>query len=118
MTGCNSYMKGQEAEDEAVKYLAEKGYSILDRNYRIRGGEIDIVAENADDLVFVEVKSRNKPDFGLPEERVTPLKKKRLFACAKRYINEKGTGGKNIRFDVFTRCGNETAYYENVMFYE
>lgn len=65
---------GHLAEDFAVNFLISKGYKILDRNFRSRFGEIDIVAEDSGSLIFVEVKARWTRKFGAPEEAVTRSK--------------------------------------------
>lgn len=65
---------GRLGEDAAVKLLTREGYKILTRNFRSRQGEIDIVAQDQDVLVFVEVKTRWNKKFGYPEEAVTPQK--------------------------------------------
>lgn len=65
---------GKLGEDAAVKLLQREGYKILDRNFHSKRGEIDIVAQDQDILVFVEVKTRWSKKFGYPEEAVTPRK--------------------------------------------
>ena len=70
---------GNYGEDLACKYLRKIGYDILERNYRIRGGEIDIIARDKEFLVFVEVKTRFTHEYGLPVESVTPWKIRYLF---------------------------------------
>ena len=62
---------GQQGEQIAVQYLKAHGYKILERNYRCRVGEVDIIAEDQGDLVFVEVKARSSKVFGNPAEAVT-----------------------------------------------
>lgn len=69
----------------AREFLKERGYSIIESNYRCPEGEIDIVTRCADYLVFVEVKTRRSLRFGSPEESVTPVKKERLIASAAHY---------------------------------
>ena len=76
---------GNYGEDLAVKYLKNLGYKILERNYRIRGGEIDIVAKDKEYLVFVEVKARWSHEYGLPSESITPWKIKALIKTAAFY---------------------------------
>ena len=73
---------GNLGEYLACQYLKKLGYKILDRNYRIRGGEIDIVAQDRDYLVFIEVKTRNSSEYGLPSESITPWKIKALLKTA------------------------------------
>lgn len=76
---------GNYGEDLAVKYLKDLGYKILERNFRIRGGEIDIVAKDDEYLVFVEVKARWSHEYGLPVESITPWKIKALVKTAAFY---------------------------------
>ena len=73
---------GDYGEDLACKYLNKLGYKILERNYRIRGGEIDIVAKDKEYLTFVEVKTRWSHECGLPVESVTPWNIKALLKTA------------------------------------
>lgn len=77
---------GNQGEDLACEYLRKQGYKILERNYRIRGGEIDIIAQDKEYLVFVEVKTRLSHDFGLPVEAITPWKIKYLLKTAQFYL--------------------------------
>ena len=76
---------GQIGETLAAKYLTKKGYRIIEQNFRIRGGEIDIIAIDGITLVYVEVKTRTGNQFGYPEEAVTPQKIKFLERAAKFY---------------------------------
>ena len=90
---------GSKGEDLACKYLQRHGYKILERNYRIRGGEIDIVAREKETLVFVEVKTRYSHEYGLPEESITPWKIKALLKTARFYIQKIKWGEKEYRLD-------------------
>lgn len=90
---------GDKGEDLACKYLQNQGYKILERNYRIRGGEIDIVAREKETLVFVEVKTRYSHEYGLPEESITPWKIKALLKTARFYIQKIKWGEKEYRLD-------------------
>lgn len=71
-----------QAEELAAKYLVRHGYQVLERNFRIRGGEIDIIAREKNTLVFVEVKARNSSTYGTPFEAITPWKLKALRKTA------------------------------------
>ena len=93
---------GSRAEDLACRILAEKGYKILKQNFQIRGGEIDIIAEQQGVLVFVEVKARYSHDFGLPIESITPSKVRFLKRAAQFYIHQNHLYEKSARFDVVT----------------
>lgn len=78
---------GKFGEDLAIRYLQSKGYRILDRNIHFREGEIDIVARDRGELVFVEVKCRASRRFGTPEESVSRTKLKRLRIAVFRYLS-------------------------------
>jgi len=91
---------GTKGEDMAVKYLRDKGYSILERNYRAFCGEIDIIACKGDAIVFVEVKTSGSPFYGYPEERVNPDKIDRMHKTAVHYLNSGKKRFSKIRFDV------------------
>lgn len=90
---------GNFGEELASNFLKNKGYKILERNYRIRGGEIDIVAQDSETLVFVEVKTRYSHDFGLPLESITPWKIKALLKTAQFYVLKIGWGDEEYRLD-------------------
>lgn len=90
---------GNHGENLACEYLKKLGYKILERNYRIRGGEIDIVARDKDTLVFVEVKTRWSHEFGLPVESMTPWKIKALLKPARFYVQKIRWGDKEYRLD-------------------
>lgn len=90
---------GNKGEDIACWYLKKQGYKILERNYRIRGGEIDIVARDKDFLVFVEVKTRYSHEYGSPAEAMTPWKIKYLLKTARFYLQKIGWGDGPYRLD-------------------
>jgi len=91
---------GKKGEDLAAEFLKRSGYKIIERNFRIRGGEIDIVALDGNTLVYVEVKSRSSYKFGRPEEAVTPFKIKFLKRAAKFYKNSRRNLPDLERIDV------------------
>lgn len=78
----NNLPKGKRGEDVTAEYLRRKGFRIIFRNFRIRNGEIDIIAIEARTLVFVEVKTRWGTKFGTPKEAVTPWKLRTLTHTA------------------------------------
>ena len=80
---------GAIAEDFAVSFLSKKGYKILDRNFRSKFGEIDIIALHGNVLVFVEVKSRRSDKFGVPQLAVGAKKQEKLSKIALYYLKEK-----------------------------
>jgi len=92
---------GQLGEDIAVKYLEKHGYKILDRNYRKPWGEIDIVAQQSDELVFIEVKAQNQKFEWRPEENITFHKKHQLSRIVTTYLKaNKIPEDQNWRIDV------------------
>jgi putative endonuclease len=91
---------GKSGEDLAVEELVARGYAVLARRYRTRGGEIDIVADDGGTLVFVEVKARATAEFGLAAEAVTPRKQRQLVSMARDYLAHAGEHDRPCRFDV------------------
>lgn len=96
----NKRKTGAYYEKMAGEYLQQKGYEILEYNYRCRAGEIDIVARDGEYLVFCEVKYRKDNKKGTPLEAVTQRKQRTISRCAMFYIMEKGLDGQACRFDV------------------
>jgi putative endonuclease len=92
--------RGSRGEDQAVDFLLEKGYRVLQRNYRYGNGEIDIVAVDGITLVFVEVKLRSTDAFGDPEEAVTPRKQRQIRMAAEGYLTEHAIEDCECRCDV------------------
>jgi putative endonuclease len=78
---------GKLGEKEARKFLKKRGYRIRETGFRCRHGEIDIIAQKKDYLVFVEVRTKSNLDFGTPEESITQTKKQRLIASALTYTS-------------------------------
>jgi len=91
---------GQLAENLAQQYLKDKGLHILETNYRTPRGEIDIIATNGCELLFVEVRSKTGVGFGSPEESITRAKKTRLVAAAEYYRQSKQFPEVDYRIDV------------------
>jgi putative endonuclease len=83
-----------------VRHLRQQGYVIVERNYRGRGGEIDIVAEQGDVLCFVEVRSRATDEHGDPLETVDRRKQQRVVSAARQYLADHDVTDREIRFDV------------------
>ena len=96
----NKRADGKAGEDLAVDFLLKKGYRILQRNYRFERGEIDIIAVDGDELVFVEVKARRSSSFGDPEDAVSPAKCEQIKRVAEGFLLEHDIDGKPVRFDV------------------
>ncbi len=91
---------GARGEDLAASHLKLLGFEILERNFRARSGEIDIVAQDGEYIVFVEVKARRPGRFGRAAEQITSAKRRRIVRTARAYIAARGLEGRPCRFDV------------------
>jgi putative endonuclease len=91
---------GARGERIAAAYLTDAGLRVLDRNWRCREGELDIVAREGDALVFCEVKTRRGIGYGHPVEAVTPVKQRRLRVLAQRWLAAHDEHAPDLRFDV------------------
>lgn len=91
---------GEKGEKIAEKFLKKNGFKIIEKNYKNRYGEIDIIAMDGDYLVFVEVKTKSSADFSEPETWVDFKKQNQLIKLANIYISEKDITDVNCRFDV------------------
>lgn len=91
---------GKTGESLAVAHLKARGYEILEQNYRAVRGEIDLVAQDGDCIVFVEVKTRRSLKFGLPQEAVTTQKQRQISKVALAYLQAKNRFDAPCRFDV------------------
>jgi putative endonuclease len=91
---------GARGESLAVKALKKKGYKILEKNYRSKLGEIDVIARDGDVLAFVEVKARRTDRFGDPKLAVTPQKQRKISMVALEYLKKTDQIEKGGRFDV------------------
>ena len=87
-------------ENIAHNYLLKKGYKILEKNFRVKAGEIDIIALENKTIVFVEVKSRSNNKYGLPYESVNYRKQQKIIRVAQNYINFKRLMDYQYRFDI------------------
>jgi putative endonuclease len=91
---------GKEGEKIAAAYLKKNGYRIMEINFRCPIGEIDIVAKEKNDLVFVEVKTRKSIELGYPEQAVGMRKQKKMSQLALWYMQKRKIADTNARFDV------------------
>jgi putative endonuclease len=91
---------GRSGEDAAAAWYEAEGYAVLDRNWRVREGELDLVVRGAGTIAFCEVKTRRGDAFGAPAEAVTVRKQQRLRLLAGRWLADHGTTGSTLRFDV------------------
>ncbi len=92
--------RGSRGEDQAVDFLSKKGYRVLQRNYRYGNGEIDIIALDGEELVFVEVKLRSGNAFGEPEDSISPRKRRLFRRTAEGYLAEHAMEDRPCRCDV------------------
>jgi putative endonuclease len=91
---------GRLAEELAVRFLEERGFRVLARNWRRPQGELDLVADHGGVCVFVEVRSRTGVDHGHPLETVTPRKRAQIARAARLYLHEEAPAARAYRFDV------------------
>jgi len=101
----SSFQKGRAGEQAAEEKLQALGYRILQRNYRCKKGEIDLVARHEDELVFIEVKTRRQGESGSPEEFVHAEKRRKLARTALAYLSEHHLMEEPCRFDVVSVKG-------------
>lgn len=91
---------GKLGEDLAVKYLQQMGYKVIERNFECKQGEIDIIALEENELVFIEVKTRTNIKYGSPAEAVDGIKQKHLTKAVKYYLYSRHLENEYIRIDV------------------
>jgi len=108
---------GALGEDAAAELLRKAGYRIVARNHRCSRGEVDVIAEKGDLLVFVEVRTRATAAFGGPEETVGTRKQRRVVAAARDYLAQRRGPPKAARFDVIAvvdgPAGPALTHFEN-----
>lgn len=92
-------MLGQSGEEVAFEFLRKKRYRILERNYKTPLGEIDIIAQDREQLVFIEVKSLSDTSYILPQEMVNKRKQEQIIRVALSYLKAKGLKSADCRFD-------------------
>jgi len=103
---------GRWGEERAARFLVERGWTVLARNYRFGRREVDLVVRRGDLVVFVEVKTRAGPAYGAPLEAVTRLKRREVEAVAGHFLRRHGLTGVQVRFDalgILVRRGPRTA---------
>lgn len=91
--------RGNDGEGRAAAYLEERGYQVMERNYRHRRAEIDLIVKKDDWLVFVEVKTRGSSAYGYPEEFVDEKKVEKILEGADHYLVQNDWQG-NVRYDI------------------
>ena len=93
----NRQAKGAEAEALAARFLAERGLRVVERNFRVRGGEIDLICREGDATVFVEVRLRSRADFGGAAASITAAKQAKIVMAARHWLARHGE--RPCRFD-------------------
>lgn len=91
---------GKMGEEWAVTYLIEKGYTIIERNFRCRQGEIDIIGKEKEELVFLEIKTRTNKKYGEPAEALNNIKKKHIIRTIEFYLYTNQLTNEQVRVDV------------------
>ncbi len=113
-----SYSTGILAEERAMEYFQNLGYQLVKKNYRVPGGEIDLILQKKNFLIFVEVKMRQNEHFGTPEESMTPRKKKHLAWAIHQYLQHKYTSHKiphpSWRCDLITLTPHTLKHYLDI----
>lgn len=107
------HITGKIGEDLAIKYLQNKGYKIIRRNFQCRQGEIDIIAVDNEELVIIEVKTRKCIEYGKPAEAVDETKKKHIYKAAEYYLYIKKLEKAYVRIDVIEVYIKGNKYYIN-----
>jgi putative endonuclease len=102
VTGSRGGPRGRPGEDLACRHLQARGYRIVERNWRCRSGEIDVVARDGAVTVFVEVKQRGSGSHGAGFEAVDWRKRQRIVRAARLYSLARGLEGQPLRFDVIS----------------
>ncbi|WP_130806940.1 YraN family protein [Senegalia massiliensis] len=100
-------IKGNIGEEKAIKYLINKNYKILEKNFTTKIGEIDIIAKDNDIVVFIEVKSRLNSKYGSPYEAVNFKKQRKIINTAKLYSKYNKLYDTQFRFDILEYYINE-----------
>ena len=107
-------MLGKSGEDFAAEILAEHGYKILARNFRVHArAEIDIIAQIDETIVFVEVKTRSTNSHGSPAESVTIKKQQKIFIAAEIFLNQNDLENRSCRFDIIEVFARRNGFSAN-----
>lgn len=106
---------GDAGEALAAQFLEQKGCVILARNFCAQGGEIDIIAEKDQEIIFVEVKTRQNETFGHAIESITPKKIARLQIAAWKFLEKNELTHRDFRFDIITITRGKIEHFENAI---
>lgn len=114
----NKRLTGKKYEEQAALYLEERGFVLLEKNFRCRQGEIDLVGLHEGCLVFVEVKYRKNTDSGLPEEAVGIQKQLKICQVSDYYrISHGKEARRQVRYDVVAIYGEKITWHKNAFSY-
>ena len=105
--------RGTTGEDRAIELLRARGYAIVERNFRCRAGELDVVARDGDVLCFVEVRSRGTAEHGHAAETVNHRKQQQVSRVAMYYIGQRNPRFERSRFDVVALTGAEATLIQD-----
>lgn len=105
---------GQSGEDDALAYLQQQGLKLVARNFLCKGGEIDLVMQDKDVLVFVEVRKRAAGNYGGAAASITPAKQRRLIIAAQQYL-QRYKMPPACRFDIIAIDGSEIDWLKNAI---
>lgn len=108
----NRRTTGTAYEKIAADYLQNQGIKIKEMNYRISQGEVDIVGEDRETIIFIEVKYRKTASYGQPWEAVSGNKQKKICKVASQYCYSKRIK-KQVRYDIVSICGEEILWFQN-----
>jgi putative endonuclease len=104
---------GQRGEALAARFLEQRGLTVIARNHRCRGGEIDLVCRDGKTLVFVEVRLRGSDRFGGAAASITPAKQRRVVLAARHYLATTGKHGLDARFDCVLIDGENIEWIQD-----
>lgn len=103
-----SWLRGANAESRALRHLEARGLELVNRNWRCKGGELDLVMRDGETLAIIEVRSRSRADFGSALESVDARKQGRLIHAAQLFLaSHREHANREVRFDVVALDGNE-----------
>ena len=111
----NKRKTGTAYEVIAADYLKKQGVQIIEMNYRISRGEIDIIGKEKYTLIFIEVKYRKNASYGYPWEAISVEKQRKICYVAKQYLL-KNSWKWQVRFDVISICGDEIIWFPNAFY--
>ena len=105
---------GKTGEEIGTQYLINNGYKLIIRNFRCRQGEIDIIAKDKDEIVFIEVKTRRNTNYGYPIDAVDKRKQKHILNASQYYVYKNKLEKRKIRFDVIEIYKKDKFYINHI----